>query len=94
MKLRNIYLGFRDQLPLSRLVRNIRKCGLTSFWHPRTHERADGKPKIMYNTRESAVKAALAMEKKTGNAFGKWKCWRCDGYHIGKNSPINLEQGS
>lgn len=92
MKLRNIYLGFKDQLPLSRMFRNLRKGGVGCFWHPRTHERSDGVPKIMYNTRETAVKAALAMEKKTGNSFGKWKCWRCDGYHIGKNSPINNEQ--
>ena len=91
MKLRNIILGLKDQLPLRRMLRNIRKGGFGCFWHPRTHLRADGLPKISYNTRASAVKAAASMEKKTGNSFGKWKCWRCDGYHIGKNSPSNNE---
>lgn len=91
MKLRNIYLGFKDQLPLSRLWRNFRKGGMDMFCHPRTHFRSDGQSKIMYNTKVSAVKAAAAMQKKTGNAFGNWKCWHCDGYHIGKNSVATKE---
>jgi hypothetical protein len=44
-------------------------------------------PKIMYNTKATAVKSAEAMSKKRGVPFGNWKCFHCDGYHIGKNSP-------
>lgn len=91
MKLRNIVLGLKDQMPLSRIWRNIRKGGLNCFWHSRTHQRSDGVVKIAYNTKVTALKSAAAMEKKTGNSFAAWKCWRCDGYHIGKNSPRNNE---
>ena len=86
MQLKNIMLGLRDQMPIKRFLKNICKGGFGCFWHPRTHLRGDGLPKIMYNTRVSAKKAALAMEAKTQKSFSCWKCWRCDGYHIGKNN--------
>lgn len=85
MKLRNIYLALKDQLPLRRLLRNLRNGRVTGLVHPRTHARSDGKLKVMYNTKASAVRAAEQMAKKTGAAFGNWKCMHCDGYHIGKN---------
>ena len=85
MKLRNIFLGLKDQLPFSRLIHNLRNGNIKGLIHPRSHLRADGQPKITYNTKASAVKAAEQMAKKTGNVFGKWKCMHCDGFHIGKN---------
>ena len=39
----------------------------------------------MYNTIESARKAAESMEKKKKVHFSVYKCVFCDGYHIGKN---------
>ncbi|AVH85093.1 hypothetical protein RsoM2USA_165 [Ralstonia phage RsoM2USA] len=85
MKLRNIYLAFKDQLPLSRLIRNIWKGHVFGLFHKRSHMNANGKPKVMYNTKASATKAAQAMMKKHGVWFSNYKCMRCDGYHLGKN---------
>lgn len=82
----NIYLALKDQLPLSRLLRNLWKGHLFGLFHKRSHQRDDGKEKVMYNTKAGATKAAASMMKKTGKYFSNYKCTRCDGYHIGKNS--------
>ena len=42
-------------------------------------------PKVMYNTKETAMKSAAVMSKKHHTRFGCYKCLFCDGYHIGKN---------
>ena len=86
MKLRNLYLALKDQLPLSRLIRNIRKGHLIGLFSKRSHENANGNPKISYGSKQSAAKAAEAMKKKRGIYFSNYKCVWCDGYHIGKNS--------
>ena len=86
MKLRNLYLALKDQLPLSRLIRNIRKGHLLGLFSRRSHENANGNPKISYGSKQSAMKAAEAMKKKRGVYFSNYKCIWCDGYHIGKNS--------
>ena len=39
----------------------------------------------MYNTKESATKAAESMKKKMNKHFSVYKCIFCDGYHLGKN---------
>lgn len=91
-KLRNIWLGLRDQLPLSRLWRNLRSGGVTGLLHPRTHLNADGTPKIRYNTKATARRSAEAMTRKRGTPFGSWKCFHCDGYHIGKNRPATRKE--
>lgn len=91
MKIKNVYLALKDQLPLSRLWRNWRNGNLKGLFHIRSHIRNDGKPKITYNTNASAIKAAASMEKKTQRKFGKWKCVHCDGYHIGKNRINTLD---
>jgi hypothetical protein len=45
----------------------------------------------MYNTIESAKKAAEAMSKKREVHFSFYKCLFCDGYHIGKNRDNKIE---
>ena len=51
-----------------------------------SHQRQDnGKLKVMYNTKESALKAAESMKKKMNKHFSVYKCIFCDGYHLGKN---------
>lgn len=51
-----------------------------------SHRRSDtGKLKVMYNTRETAIKSANSMSKKFDKHFSVYKCVFCDGYHIGKN---------
>ena len=85
MKIRNIWLALRDQLPLSRLLKNIRTGNVFGLFSKYSHENKSGKPKVMYNTKETAQKSALAMQKKYGYYYSNYKCMFCDGYHIGRN---------
>ncbi len=87
MKLRNIVLAFRDQLPLKRMWRNfiVTRNGRGLF-HENSHTvAATGKPKVVYNSRAGAEKAAESMERKYEGVFRPYKCLFCDGFHIGKN---------
>lgn len=86
MKLRNLWLVLKDQGPLSRFLRNLRKGHLLGILSQRSHLNANGKPKIEYGSKASAIRAAEAMKKKRGVYFSNYKCLHCDGYHIGKNS--------
>lgn len=94
MKLRNVFLALKDQMPISRFFRNLRKGHLIGLFSKRSHENADGKPKISYGSKASATKAAAAMMKKRGAYFSNYKCVWCDGYHIGKNSENKITQNS
>lgn len=94
MKLRNIYLGLKDQLPWRRLWRNLWNGRVTGLFHPRTHLNANGSPKIRYNTKKTAIKSAAAMTTKVGVQFGHWKCFHCDGFHIGKNRAYDNHSGN
>ena len=94
MKLRNIFLALKDQMPISRFFRNLRKGHLIGLFSKRSHENASGKPKISYSSKASATKAAAAMMKKRGTYFSNYKCVWCDGYHIGKNSENKITQNS
>ena len=86
MKLRNLWLGFKDQLPLRRLVRNFWKGNLRGFFHERSHLTHSGQRKISYGSKESSLRACAKMEaKRPGTVFRSYKCLYCDGYHIGKN---------
>lgn len=85
MKLRNVYLGLKDQLPLKRLICNLWKGHVFGLFHERSHLNQNGKPKVAYNTKETAIKSAQVMSKKRGAYFSNYKCIFCDGYHIGKN---------
>lgn len=85
MKLRNVYLGLKDQLPVRRLIKNLRSGNVLGLFHKRSHYRDDGSAKISYSSKKSAEKAAAKMLKKTGCYFSNYKCIFCDGYHIGKN---------
>ena len=87
MKLKNLILGIMDQGPFKRAFRNL--CITGNAWglfHKNSHFRQDsGDPKVMYNTKETALKSAEAMEKKRKVHFSVYKCIYCDGYHIGRN---------
>ena len=58
----------------------------------RSHYRHDLKPKVMYNTKLTAQKAASALAIKHGSYFSNYKCIYCDGYHIGKNRENKKQQ--
>ena len=87
MKLRNIWLALLDQGPWRRFIRNFFITGnAKGLFHVNSHISAgSGKPKVMYNTKASAEKAAVAMGKKNSVHYSPYKCMRCDGYHIGRN---------
>lgn len=85
MKIRNITLAFKDQLPFKRLLRNLFKGHLFGLISKRSHLRENGDMKVRYNTKESAKRAAENMKKKNNKHFSVYKCLWCDGYHLGKN---------
>jgi hypothetical protein len=85
MKLKNVIAALRDQGPLSRFLRNVWKGHVFGLFHKRSHTNENGKPKIMYNTKATATKSALAMTAKRGVWFSNYKCIYCDGFHLGKN---------
>lgn len=86
MKLRNIILALKDQMPLKRAFRNFFVTGnALGLFHKRSHFREDGKAKQGFPSKESAKRAAESMGKKHGKYFSTYKCIFCDGYHLGKN---------
>jgi hypothetical protein len=87
MKLRNLILGIKEQGPFKRAFRNFFITGNAwGLFHINSHIRQDnGQLKVMYNTKESALKAAESLKKKRGVHFSVYKCIFCDGYHLGKN---------
>lgn len=87
MKIRNIILVLKDQGPLPRFIRNFFITrNAWGLFHINSHvSQGSGKPKVMYNTKPTAEKAAKKMSEKHGAYFSNYKCLWCDGYHIGKN---------
>jgi len=87
VKLRNVFLALRHQLPLGRAFRNfVITRNAWGMFHQNSHiAQGSGKPKVEYGSLASAEKAAASMQKKHGGAFRPYKCVFCDGYHIGKN---------
>lgn len=87
VKLRNLYLAFKAQLPWKRAFINFFVTrNAWGMFFKQSHIRQDtGKPKVSYNTLESAKRAAESMSKKYGKHFSVYKCIYCDGYHVGKN---------
>jgi hypothetical protein len=69
MKIRNLYLALKDQLPISRFCRNLLKGHLIGLLSKRSHFNASGIEKISYGSKTSATKAAASMMKKKGNYF-------------------------
>ena len=94
MKLKNIIAALKDQGPFTRFCRNVWKGHVFGLFSKRSHENEGGKPKVMYNTKASAIKAAASLAKKRGAYFSNYKCMRCDGFHIGKNRDNKIVQGS
>lgn len=90
VKKRNLYLGLKNQLPIKRFLKNFfitgNAWGMFSIYSHTMRKDGIEKPKIMYNTKESALKAAQSLSKKRGVYFSTYKCIFCDGYHIGRNS--------
>jgi len=56
MKMKNLYLGLKDQMPFGRFVKNLRKGHVLGLFSKRSHFRSDGQPKVTYNSKETAQK--------------------------------------
>jgi len=87
MKLLNVFLALKYQLPLKRAFRNFFVTrNAWGMFSKNSHVVAStGKLKIQYSSIKSAEKAAASMEKKYEGKFKPYKCIFCDGFHIGKN---------
>lgn len=87
IKLKNLYLGLKGQLPWKRFFRNFFITGNAwGMFSINSHINQNTKqPKVMYKTLSGAEKAAKKMGEKHGKHFSVYKCIFCDGYHIGKN---------
>ena len=85
MKVRNIILALKDQGPLTRFIRNLLKGHVLGLFSKRSHLNQNGNPKVKYNTKASAIRAAQQMTEKHKKWFSNYKCIHCDGYHLGKN---------
>lgn len=86
IRLRNVILVFKDQLPLSRFVRNwiLTQNAFGLFYKSSHIAKYNNQEKIGYSSNASALKAALKMEKKNPEKkFSAYKCLWCDKYHIG-----------
>lgn len=78
--LRNLIAGLRDQGPLSRFLYNFFITGnARGLFSIRSHLRDHGREKVMYTSKASADRAALAMTRKVGVHFSNYKCIYCDG---------------
>jgi hypothetical protein len=88
MKFRNLWLALLDQGPLLRFLRNfLITRNAWGLLHQNSHvSQGSGKPKVMYNTKATAKKAAAAMQVKFGFYYSNYKCLHYDGYHIGRNN--------
>lgn len=88
MKLKYLYLGLIDQMPLKRFFRNFFITGNAwGLFHINSHiSQGNGNPKVKFNTKESALKAATKMSEKHGKHFSVYRCVFCGGFHLGKNN--------
>jgi len=93
IKIKNFLIWILDQFRRKTWFKNFFITG--NAWggfHIESHiNQSTGNPKVTYNTKESALKAAEAMSKKKGVHFSAYKCLFCDGYHIGKNRDNKIE---
>lgn len=87
MKLRNIYLALKGQLPLGKLYRNffVTGNGWGLFSRNSHLNKRTGRAKVVYGTLDEARRAAEGVSRKTGGDLSAYKCIFCDGYHIGNN---------
>lgn len=84
MKLRYIILALKEQLPVRRMIRNLRTGNIFGLFHRRSHYRSDGTEKVGYVKRSSAENAKSQMQKKTGKYFSLYRCIFCGNYHVGR----------
>lgn len=93
IKIRNLLLGLKHQLPLKRLFYNYFVTGNGwGLFHKNSHWRSDSDNEKVSYSLKSAKRSADQMGKKHDCHFSVYKCIYCDGYHIGKNSSNKNKQ--
>ncbi len=86
MFLKNLLIALIEQGPIKRAFRNFIVTGNAwGMFSKASHINKNGRPKVMYNTKKTATKAAESMKLKHDRHFSVYKCIFCNGYHIGKN---------
>jgi len=93
MNIRNCILAVFDQLTRKNALHNIfithNAFGIFSKY---SHiSRRSNNPKIKYPSKDVAMKAAKAMAQKHSVHFSVYKCFWCDGWHIGKNAQNKIK---
>ncbi len=83
IKLKNLYLALKHQLPFSHLLKIIFNGRIKGLLSKRSHFRNGGNLKVKYGHEESARKAAERLMTKNGFHFSVYRCIYCDGWHIG-----------
>jgi len=87
IKFKNLKIWLLDQIKRKTFFKNffITRNAWGAFSINSHINQSTGKPKVTYNTVETAKKCAEKMSEKHGKHFSFYKCLFCDGYHIGKN---------
>lgn len=85
MKIKNLYLGLKDQMPFRRFIKNLLKGHVLGLFHRRSHYNSNNQPKVGYKTKETSIKVAQKMKEKHGYHYSSYKCIFCDCYHLGRN---------
>ena len=90
---KNSKIWFADQVKRKRVITNffITRNAWGAFSLNSHINQHNGKPKVMYNTVETARKSAEKMGEKYHTHFSYYKCLFCDGYHVGKNRDNKTE---
>ena len=86
MGIKYLFIALWEQGPPLRFFRNffITRNAWGMFYKS-SCIRKDGKSKVRYNSKASALKAADSMSRKHGNHFSVYRCIFCGGLHLGKN---------
>lgn len=79
-----LILALKDQLPIRRMIHNLRTGNIFGLFHKRSHYRHDDTEKQGYSKRSSSERAKESMQKKTGKYFSVYRCIFCGNYYIGK----------
>jgi hypothetical protein len=85
IKLKNLYLALKYQLPWTKLLRRIFTGTIKGLLSKRSHYRSNGNTKVRYNTEETAKKSADRLQVLNDIHFAVYRCIYCGGFHVGAN---------
>ena len=88
IKFKNLPVWIKHQLNLDGWIKRlfIKRSAWGAFSVYSHIKRSNGKPKIVYSTKNKAENAAVDMTKKYGKPFTVYKCLFCDGWHVSQDA--------